>query len=97
MHPRYRYKRLEVIKPTDDEWYGNDFIRNRFGKEVRVVQVSYIRLPDGTHRVCVWGNDDFGLEFDYKKHRDALRAYKRILSMEKVNKQPLKDMSFYPA
>lgn len=87
---------IKVIKFTDDEWYSNETLLCK-GKPTRVVTASFILLTNGLWRVCVWGNDDFGLERDYPKRMEAVLAFRRIIKMDRVNKQPLKDMGFYNA
>lgn len=95
--------RVDVYKPTDDEWYGNDILCYRHGDYIpvhrtsRIVTVSFMQLSDGKYRVCVWGNDDFGLEKDYNLEDEAWYNFIKVIKMHAVNKQPLKDMGFYNA
>jgi hypothetical protein len=42
------------------------------------VRVSLIHLTDGLWRVCVWGNDDFGLDYDQPSKNVATRIFNRI-------------------
>ncbi|MCA9495832.1 MAG: hypothetical protein KC589_02730 [Nanoarchaeota archaeon] len=57
-------KRIDVFKKTSDDWYPN------YPNDM--VKVSFLKLPnilqnsDDEWRVCVWGNDDFGLERDFQ-------------------------------
>lgn len=42
------------------------------------VCVSLLRLTDGKYRVCVWGGDDYGLEFDTPDLTEARKLYRSI-------------------
>lgn len=92
--------RTDVVKFTDDDWYGNYSIMHK-GVMTKTVQVTYVPLAldqdaKRLFRVCVWGNDDFGLERDYEDRRAARRAFSKIVDMYRVNKNELKDMGFQP-
>lgn len=93
-----------ALKPTQDDWYGNDKIdRITVGgevhRDVRIVTVTCVTLRDDKtpYRVCVWGNDDYGLEKDYGIEEEARFNFMKILKMDWVNKQPLIDMGFINA
>lgn len=92
--------REEYFKFTDDEWYGNYFLNHR-GIKTRLVKVSFLELrlhgDNKEYRVCVWGNDDFGLEKDSTNKDDQYKLFKKILKMNRVNKQPLMDLGFVHA
>ncbi len=90
-----------VIKFTDDNWHGNYEIEEyQTIKNVKLVEVSLLYLippnsekPD-MWRVCVWGNDDFGLELDGEDYEKARDLFLKVLNMEKVNKEPLNQLGF---
>jgi len=44
------------FRPTNDDWYPN--------YEGNLVRLRVLSLSDGMWRVCVWGNDDTGMEID---------------------------------
>lgn len=91
---------ITLYKPTDDDWYGNETIidHDRYGKISRLVCVSfYNALSNGDMRVCVWGNDDYGMEKDYKNLDQAVFEFRQIIEMPRVSKQLLKDMGFVTA
>lgn len=96
-------EKQSCVKYTQDEWYGNEVLRRREdGKSTRIVTVSFFELrrtkkEPQLWRVCVWGNDDFGLEIDLEDRGQAMVLYRTILRWEFVNKQPLKDLGFYNA
>ena len=85
-----------TIKFTQDEWYGNS-TKLHNGKPTRTVEVSEHLYNDGTGRISIWGNDDFGLEKEYNTHEEAKATFDIIKKMEYVNIQPLKDMGFFNA
>lgn len=45
-------------------------------------------------RVCVWGGDDYGLEFDYTSRLEALEAYDLITDY--TTQEALRAYGFYP-
>ncbi len=91
----------DVFKITDDDWCSNYKIEEyETKKNVKLVEVSllYLNPPNDKEpdvwRVCVWGNDDFGLELDMEDYEKARETFLIVLNMEKVNQQPLIDMGF---
>jgi hypothetical protein len=89
--------RITVLKYTDDDWFGNDRVMHN-GQWTRVVEVSLMRLRGDTEwRVCVWGNDDMGLEKDFSNPEEATSHFLMTICWPRVNKQLLKDAGFYPA
>lgn len=70
---------------------------------MKLVEVSFIELEQ-THpddlllwRVCAWGDDDMGLEKDFDNRYDAWRCFVKVISMEFVDQQALKDLGFQSA
>lgn len=66
--------RTSVFKQSSDDWYGNYEIADD-GRHVgkKYVEVSLLPLRPEGHRVCVWGNDDCGMERDFLEE-DKLSA-----------------------
>lgn len=95
---------IEVFKLTQDEWYGSYKI---FGwhdgvQNPKLVAVTFCGniSPHGDEpvwRVCVWGNDDFGLEFDSPDEQRVKSIFLEILEMKYVNQQDLRDLGFISA
>lgn len=88
--------------PTQDDWYPNR-IRNTV--EISVYEYT---IPDKhnnlTIRVCVWGDDDFGLEKDmfFPNSNEKEKALKEILREvddfpNPLNQDWLRDRGFYNA
>ena len=44
--------------------------------------------------LCVWGNDDCGMERDFDLEGDALHIFYHIISWTYVNKDQLKNAGF---
>ena len=65
-----------------------------------LVEVTFTQTgpdPDlglGKWRVCVWGNDDCGMERDFDLEGDALHIFYHIISWTYVNKDQLKNAGF---
>ena len=94
-------KKFELFIKTTDQWYPN-----YPGNKVRVcVQDCINHRTDGRSilLVCVWGNDDYGLEkfmyFDTVKERN--KAYKKwvkeVKSWKVVTKDGLKKLGLVTA
>lgn len=84
------------FKLTHDDWYPEWQLSRpdaRF-ESTGLVQVSFSRLSDGLYRVCVWGADDCGMEYDFEKFSDARRVLRKILRVKYVNKNWLKNLGF---
>jgi len=69
---------------------------------VLLVEVSFLQFittplnPDPGYRVCVWGNDDCGMERDYlsTEFDDAEQMFHEVIAMERVNKSALEEWGF---
>lgn len=94
--------RIEKMMRTSDDWHPN------FPGEY--VRVNFIKLRPGCagqflggYRVCVWGDDDEGMEKDFlvehmpwkKAKREAYTLYHSL--KEPITKQGLKALGFVPA
>lgn len=75
--------------PTTDNWYPT--------YDGGYVQVSLIPLSDGTWRCCVWGDDDFGLDFDTEDRQKATEMYELVTAMPNVVVAHLKRLGFVNA
>ena len=77
------YMNVQVFVPVTEDWYGNYRIESdaRY-KNTLLVAVSLLELHDHTWRVCVWGNDDHGLEKDltHEQFDQALTLFQQIVS-----------------
>lgn len=90
----------QVFKRTQDDWYGN----YKIAVDQRVsdlVEVTFMNLLPGPTPtgwcVCVWGNDDYGLERDFESETEAWNIFLQVIGMEFVNQQALRDMGFITA
>lgn len=74
---------------TNEDWYGTPADKK--------IEVSFIKLGNETLRVCVWGNDDFGLERDYPiaERLEALKLYESIT--DNTTQFQMKERGMYPA
>lgn len=91
--------RLSVFKETKDDWYPSFKISDDLRYE-GLVEVSYIELvPSGEWRVCVWGKDDMGMEYDYPPHEriKAWNVFISIIEKEYVEYSFIKSLGFYGA
>lgn len=75
-----RRERSDTYRPTSDDWYPNCYDGT--------VKVSFIELSSQQWRVCVWGDDDMGMERDYPSdERDqAYSLYLRLVGCSDVTK-----------
>lgn len=83
----------EFFKLTHDNWYPAWQLSRKDARfdSVNLVKVGFTRLSDGMYRVSVWGADDDGMERDFEKYSDARRALRKILKVQYVNKNWLKE------
>ncbi len=88
-----------VFKRTTDDWYPAYVIKND-QRVNKLVEVSLLKFAlDKGYRVCVWGADDYGLEKDYpiEDQEEAKTIFLKVIGLEDVTQNILKDMGFYPA
>lgn len=94
--------RVEVFKRTQDNWYGN----YRVEGDQRVsdlVEVCFLNLlPTQTPgspnwRVCVWGNDDCGMELDFENETQAWTMFLQVIGLKYVNRNSLIALGFVSA
>ena len=93
--------RVDVFKRTQDDWYGN----YRIVGDQRVsdlVETSFMKLePMNTGgplwRVCVWGNDDCGVEKDFESETEAWNTFLQVIGLPFVNRSLLTAMGFASA
>jgi hypothetical protein len=91
-------KKINVYKKTLDDWYPSYKLTNN----VELVKVSFTTTGpnppiNGEWRVCVWGNDDCGMEIDFIDEKKALSIFMEILGCDYVNMELLKDLGFKSA
>ena len=91
--------RVDVFKRTEDDWLGS----YRIEGDCRVnmlVEVKFTQTGpdpkhgDGAWRVCVWGNDDCGMERDYTDETEAWNMFLQVIGWEFVNINKLKNNGF---
>ena len=84
--------KINVYKPTQDNWYGNYKIID--GENL--VLVSFLQLdPENTKwRVCIWGNDNMGMERDFISESVALNIFYQVIGWDNVNKDKLLELQF---
>ena len=94
--------KIQVFKRTEDDWYGCYEIADD-ARVKDLVEVMFTQTgpnPNeglGKWRVCVWGNDDCGMERDFDIEGDALHLFYHIISWTYVNKDQLKNAGFVNA
>jgi hypothetical protein len=93
------------FKTTNDDWYPN-YPDNlvRVSLILRRKKSSEYKLFGQTlFRVCVWGDDDFGMEKDFKSGNEQLdidqakELYQLLVNQKVINKDYLKQLGFYGA
>jgi hypothetical protein len=96
--------RVEVLKRTDDDWYGSYTINSGYKgvKEQMFVEVIFNGniSPPGhtpTWRTCVWGNDDCGMEFDCATETECWNKFLQVIGMKFVNRDKLIELGFVSA
>ena len=91
-----KMKRIDVFKKTSDNWYPNypnDMVKISFLKLPNILQNS-----DAEWRVCIWGNDDFGLERDFQSKKEAMKTFEIISDQDSISADfLLKQLNFWKA
>lgn len=77
----YIKKHADFFLPTQDDWHPN-FLRNTV--RIRVYESLFVRKSVLCYwaRICVWGNDDCGMEKDFElseNEKIRLKEIKQIL------------------
>lgn len=80
---------MQVFKQTSDDWYPSYKLEDQ-----QLVKVRLLELKNGLWRVCVWGNDDFGLERDYCQYEDAHEMFQIIIKQPQVSQKFLRVCGF---
>ena len=99
---------INVFKRTDDSWYPSYQLYSGNGddnetRNMMLVEVTFMKLADDQiaddkcWRVCIWGEDDCGMEKDYISYNNAWDDFITILQMERVNRIELRELGFYSA
>lgn len=98
---RTNLMRLDVFKQVSEDWYGPFRIaRDKRYEGAWFVRVSLMELPFAepvTYRVCVWGNDDFGMEFDTPSLDIARELYTALVLTEDLRQDTLTELGFVRA
>lgn len=96
--------RIDVFKRTTDDWCGNYKIEGdcRVNGLVNVSMCQTGPNPknnDGEFRVCVWGNDDLGMERDFGNDETlAMSVFMQVIGWEDVTINRLKtELGFWSA
>lgn len=91
-----------VYVSTDDDWCPSYIMNMTHSKDKMLVTVSFFELKtingdDPTYRVCVWGADDLGMEFDTHDRTFAESYFIMCISQETLSIEFLKDKGFISA
>lgn len=89
--------RIDCFKQTFDDWYSEFRIKDDQRHQGKFVCLSLLSLSNGLHRVCVWGNDDCGFDFDTSDPIEARQLYSQLALQESIIKSHLKTLGFIPA
>jgi hypothetical protein len=94
---------IHVYKETNDDWYGNYKIANT-SVNADLVKVSFTQTGcdpkrfQGEFRVCVWGNDDCGMERDFgSDEASALNVFMQVIGLSTVDREYLIALQFVSA
>lgn len=85
------------FKYTDDEWYPAYRLVGALLDKHRLVKVSFQRLSNGIYRVCCWGEDDLGYDYDTESFLVAKQVVRKILQKDKININWLLKIGFIQA
>jgi hypothetical protein len=79
-------ERSDVRRPTSDDWHPTA----RDG----TVKVTFVELSTGQWRVCVWGDDDCGMERDFgpDERASAVEMHRLLAGCSDVTKRLCGDL-----
>lgn len=95
--------RVEVLKPTNDNWCGSYTVDGYNGVRkqmfVEVIFNGNISPPSDVpmFRTCVWGNDDCGMEFDSHLEGEVWNKFLQVIGMQFVDMVALRELGFVSA
>lgn len=88
-------KRTEKFMKTTDDWCPSFKFENDPNDYVKI---SKFKSIDGKMwRVCAWGDDDLGMERDFKYMVEAEEVYNKIIKQDNVTFKYLKSLGLVPA
>lgn len=93
--------RCDVFKRTTDDWRPSYTLDIGIGTVCaqRLVEVSFCRIDEtgNSWRVCVWGEDDCGMEKDFDDEKSAWCCFLEVIGMDYVNMTSLSTCGFVGA
>lgn len=88
--------RLTIFKEVPEDWYSNYKIKDDGRYQGKYVSISLLQLnvKETPWRVCIWGNDDFGMEKDFKDLNQAQQQFEWCIYIQPLTKQYLQMCGF---
>lgn len=92
-----------VYVSTDDNWCPSYILTRKHGPDKMLVTVSFFEFKDPNdgdrpmYRICVWGADDLGMEYDVYDRTLGESYFIMCISQETLNMDFLKDKGFRSA
>lgn len=96
-------KTIIVFKLTNEDWHYSYRLEGYYENITdRLLRVMFFKLSSSNDeppiwRTCVWGNDDFGMEYDSATKEDTFAKFMQIISMEFISKTALEELGFVRA
>ena len=92
-----KHARHQVMIQVPEDWAGNFKIADdvRY-KDTRFCELSILHLHDGQWRVCIWGNDDTGMDRDFPadKFEEAHALFLHVAVTHLPKKKLFKELGF---
>lgn len=84
---------------TPDDWYPSyKAVDGSMTVEVIFTKLVSVKSDDPFKwRVCVWGEDDTGMEIDYTARKHAKNMYFKLVNMNSISKKQLEELGFVNA
>lgn len=81
---------------TKEDW-SPSFHPGKYGNphNCLALHVSFYKLSDGQYRVCVWGADDYGMDFDHNDKDVVEEIYNKVGDYTTI--KDLEEMGFWRA
>lgn len=89
--------RTDVFKLTRDNWFPSYKLGNNMAVKVSFLTLVSYKTDGNKWRVCIWGEDDCGMEKDFVSEAEAFTTFLQVIGLDFVNFDNLHKMGFYSA
>ena len=93
----HRDGHIYCYKETTANWAPSYRLSSAGCENIMLVLCAFFPLGEKRWRVCAWGNDDTGMEYDTNDKGHAKVVWEAVLKLEDVTPNALKALGFVHA